>query len=152
MDASELAVRRFLLAIVALGLIGTEIELLLLAHYEDSWQLVPLVFITLTLIVVAGHAITGSAGTLHLLRLMMCFLVVVGGLGIVLHYRGSMEFQLEMDATQSGWQLFTKVMRAKAPPTLAPGVMTQLGLLGLVYTYRHPALTKEPLSQSRSAI
>jgi hypothetical protein len=36
--------------------------------------------------------------------------------------------------------LFVKVVTAKAPPALAPGVMVQLGLLGLVYTYKHPAL------------
>jgi len=29
-------------------------------------------------------------------------------------------------------------MTAKTPPALAPGAMIQLGLLGLVYTYRHP--------------
>jgi hypothetical protein len=133
-------VRRCLLALVALGLVGTGVELVLLEHYEDSWQLVPLFFIPLTLVVMAGHVMTGSAGSVRLLRVMMGFLIVAGCVGVVLHYRGSLEFQLEMDATQSGWQLFTKVIRAKAPPTLAPGVMAQLGLLGLVYTYQHPAL------------
>jgi hypothetical protein len=69
----------------------------------------------------------------------MVLLVVGGAAGVVLHYRGSLEFQREMDPTQSGWELFTKVMHAKAPPTLAPGAMAQLGLVGLVYTFRHPA-------------
>jgi hypothetical protein len=27
------------------------------------------------------------------------------------------------------------VMRAKAPPLLAPGMMLQMGLLGLIYVY-----------------
>ena len=31
-------------------------------------------------------------------------------------------------------------MRAKVPPVLAPGVMVQLGFVGLLYAYRHPAL------------
>ena len=145
-------IRRILLAIVVFGLVGTGIELLLLEHYEDSWQLVPLFFIGATLVVVATHVVSGSAASVQVLRLMMCFLVVSGVAGIVLHYRGSMEFQLEMDATQTGWQLFTKVIRAKAPPTLAPGVMAQLGLLGLLYTYRHPALVPRAVSDSRSAI
>ena len=30
-----------------------------------------------------------------------------------------------------------------ATPTLAPGAMVELGLLGLAYTYRHPALGSE---------
>jgi hypothetical protein len=134
------AIRRFLLAVIVLGLMGTGTELILLAHYEDSAQLVPLFFIALTLVVIAGHVTVGGTGTVLLLRVMMGFLVAASALGVVLHYQGSMEFQLEMDPTLSGWALFTKVLHAKAPPTLAPGVMAQLGLLGLIYTYRHPAL------------
>jgi hypothetical protein len=30
------------------------------------------------------------------------------------------------------------------PPVLAPGIMIQLGLLGLAWTWRHPAVTKAP--------
>ena len=133
------AIRRFLLAIIVLGLLGTGAELILLAHYEDSAQLVPLFFIALTLVVIIAHVTVGGAGSLLLLRVMMGFLIAAGALGVVLHYQGSLEFQLEMDPTQSGWTLFSKVLHAKAPPTLAPGVMAQLGLLGFVYTYRHPA-------------
>jgi len=35
----------------------------------------------------------------------------------------------------STWELVQKVMRAKAPPVLAPGMMLQFGLLGLAYAY-----------------
>jgi hypothetical protein len=57
-----------------------------------------------------------------------------------------------MDPTQSSWTLFTKVMTAHAPPALAPGVMAQLGLLGLIYTYQHPALVgrDSPVSTERN--
>ena len=133
------AIRRFLLVIIVLGLTGTGAELVLLAHYEDSAQLIPLFFIALTLVAIVGHVAVGGAGSVLLLRVLMGFLVAAGALGVVFHYQGSMEFQLEMDPTLSGWTLLTKVLQAKAPPTLAPGVMAQLGLLGLVYTYRHPA-------------
>ena len=136
------AIRRFLLAIVVLGLSGTGLELILLEHYEDSWQALPLFFIGLTLVVIGVHAVGGGAGTVRLLRVMMSFLLIAGAAGVVLHYQGSLEFQMEMDPTQSGWALFTKVLHAKAPPALAPGVMAQLGLLGLLYTYRHPALSR----------
>ena len=89
---------------------------------------------------IAGHVTIGGRGSVLLLRVMMGFLLAAGLVGVVLHYQGSMEFQLEMDPTLSGWSLFSRVLQAKAPPTLAPGVMAQLGLLGLVYTYRHPAV------------
>ena len=142
-----LVLRRLVLAIVVLGLCGTATELVLLEHYEDWLQIVPLVFIALALVTITGHVIARRARSVWLLRAVMGLLVVSGVLGVVLHYRGSLEFQLEMDPTQSGWDLFAKVLHAKAPPALAPGVMAQLGLLGLVYTYRHP-FTRRPSPDS----
>lgn len=65
----------------------------------------------------------------------MVLFVVAGIVGIVLHYRGNLEFQLAIDASQSRWELFKKVMRAQAPPALAPAAMAELGLLGLAYMY-----------------
>jgi hypothetical protein len=65
---------------------------------------------------------------------------------VVLHFRGNMAFQLDIDPSLSGWALADKVLRAKAPPTMAPGAMAQLGLLGLIYSYRHPALRERPPS------
>jgi len=143
--------RRFVLALVAFGLIGSGAELLLLEHYEDSWQLVPLFLIVLTLGAIAVHLLAAGAGSVYGLRVLMSALVLAGAVGVSLHYRGNLEFQLEMDATQSGWPLFMKAIRAKTPPALAPGVMAQLGLLGLAYTYRHPALGRgTPAHRRRS--
>ena len=65
-------------------------------------------------------------------------LVIGGGLGVVLHYNGGLEFQADMDPTLSRWHLFWKVVRMQAPPALAPGILVQLGLLGLIATYRDP--------------
>ena len=47
---------------------------------------------------------------------------------------GEIEFMGRPIKGQGAWDLVKKVMRAKAPPVLAPGVMLQLGLIGLVYT------------------
>jgi hypothetical protein len=116
------------------GLVGTGVELLLLSHYEDPWQLVPLGLIAAGLAALAWDAARSSATTKRIVRITMVLFALSGGLGTVLHYRGNLEFQLEIDASQSRWDLFRKVMRAKAPPALAPGLMIQLGLLGLIYT------------------
>jgi hypothetical protein len=70
----------------------------------------------------------------------MVLFVISGGVGMLLHYQATTEFQLEMDPALTGWALFRKAIVAKAPPALAPGAMTQLGLIGLAYTFRHPAL------------
>ena len=42
---------------------------------------------------------------------------------------------MEMDPQMRGTTLVWHVLRAKSPPTLAPGSMVQLGILGLGYAY-----------------
>jgi hypothetical protein len=103
--------------------------------------MVPLGLMTAALLVITAHVLAPSGGTVHALRIVMGLFIVAGVAGMILHYQGNLEFQLEMDPTQSSWTLLTKVLRAKSPPPLAPGLMAQLGLLGLLYTYRHPALS-----------
>jgi hypothetical protein len=134
--------RQLLLAIVVLGLVGIGVELLLLAHYADVLQWMPLALIAAALVVIGAHVRTESARSLRVLRVVMALFIVSGAVGIGLHYRGNLEFQLEIDPTQSHWDLFRKVVRSQSPPALAPGFMAQLGLLGLLYTYRHPALER----------
>ena len=138
--------RRLLLLILALGMLGTAGDLLLIAHYEDGWQLPPLVLIGIALVIVCWLGVRSANAAsppwiaVLALRVTMTMFVAAGGAGVLLHYNGNREFQTEMDPSLSGWPLFVKVVTAKAPPALAPGAMVQLGLLGLLYTYRHPAL------------
>ena len=133
-------VRAFLLGLLVLGQLGVLAELIVLNHFEDSWQLVPFVLIGLGLGTIAWNLLGGGAPSLRLLQAVMVMFVVAGAAGIVLHYRGNLEFQLDIDASQHGWALFKKVIHAKAPPALAPGAMAQLGLLGLTFAFRHPDL------------
>ena len=136
--------RWLVLALLTFGMIGTGIDLLLLDHYEDIWQLPPL------LLVVAGLAAAAAVGTrpaawsIAALRWTMILFVVSGIAGIALHYSGNREFQREMDPALAGWPLVVKVLTAKAPPALAPASMIQLGLLGMLFTYRHPARFRGP--------
>jgi hypothetical protein len=134
------AARRILLAILVIGIAGVSVELWLLAHVEDVYQLIPLVLNGAGLIATALVATRPSLGTVRLFQSVMLLLVVSGALGVLLHYQATTEFQLEMDPSLSGWALFRKAIVAKAPPALAPGAMTQLGLIGLAYSFRHPAL------------
>jgi hypothetical protein len=131
------ALRRLLLWLLLFGLLGTATELLLMGHDEDAWQLIPLAVIAIAAIASVAMAVTRHrAGVARVFRLAMILLIVSGGLGTVLHYRANMEFKLEIDPSMGGFALFSSVMRAKAPPALAPGNMALLGLLGLVCAYR----------------
>ena len=143
------AIRRLLLLLVTVGLVGTAADLLLLEHYEDAWQWLPLGLIGLALLVVGWLSVSDRPIVVMLLRTIMVGLIVAGGVGIGLHYRGNREFQREIDPTLDGWALIQTVMRAKAPPALAPAGLIQLGMLGLLYTYRHPSLAwRSPLNRS----
>lgn len=125
--------RRWILWALVLGLVGTETELLLLEHYEEPWQFVPLVLIALAIAVLVWHARQHNAASLRALQIVMLLFLAASVIGLALHFRGAAEFQLELDRTMGTWDLVKKAMRAKAPPVLAPGVMLLLGLIGLAY-------------------
>jgi hypothetical protein len=140
-------VRRFVLAILLLGMIGSLVELVLLEHDEDLNQWIPLVLLGLGILGFAAVAAWPALPLIRFLQILMAFFVVAGLVGMALHFKANLEFQTELDPSASGWPLWLKSLRAKAPPALAPGVMIQLGLLGLVYTFRQPALaggSKDP--------
>ena len=146
-DAAEptilVTIRRLLLAILLIGMAGTTTELVLLKHDEEATQLIPLVLLGLAFLAIAWHAARPSLATMMTVQLMMVLFVVAGLVGMYLHYAANVEFQHEMDRSLSGMPLFWKVVAAKAPPALAPGSMSQLGLIGLAYSYRYPVNTKE---------
>ncbi|HEX4912667.1 MAG TPA: hypothetical protein VFV51_01865 [Vicinamibacterales bacterium] len=134
------AARRILLTILFLGITGISLELWLMAHTEDVYQLIPLVLALAGVIAMIVVAARPSAGSVRLFQIVMLLFVMSGVAGFWLHFQVNMEFQLEMDPTLSGMALYQKAILAKTPPALAPGAMIQLGLIGLAYTFRHPAL------------
>lgn len=135
-------VRALLLAILSVGVVGTLTELLLLAHYEDAFQLIPTVMLVVCLLVIAWHATRPSGTTVRLLQGTMLLLLVAGTAGVAFHFNGAAEFQLEIDPSLTRSALFAKVIRVHAPPLLAPASLVQLALVGLMHTYQHPRLSR----------
>jgi len=127
--------RGWILGVLVLGLLGTVTELVLLEHYEQPLQFVPLILIALAVATVVWHLWRRDASSLNSLLVLMTLFVLAGFVGFVAHFYGSAEFQLDLDPSMTTWELVDKVMRAKAPPLLAPGMMMQLGLLGLIYVF-----------------
>lgn len=145
--AALAGIRRILLLVFLLGTVGTGVELLLLEHTEDVWQLIPVILFPLALAPLAWYRVTRSAASLRTFQTGMLLFIVSGGLGTWLHYRGNVEFELEMSPALGGWPLFREAMTG-ATPSLAPGAMLWLGLIGLAFTFRHPALARRPESPS----
>jgi hypothetical protein len=133
-------IRRILLFVLLAGMVGTGAELLFQEHVEEPSQLIPLVLIGVALLSMLVHLLQRGPGSLRVLQITMLFFIAAGLVGMYLHYGANVEFQREIDPSLDGLTLFWKAMAAKTPPALAPGSMAQLGLIGLAYTYRHPAL------------
>jgi len=135
----ENRLRRLILALLSFGLVALGAELLAIGHYEDVWQWVPVALLGVTFLTILAHVIDGGRRGIALLQVLLILMVASGALGIFLHYQANVSFQLDTNPDLKGWELFTRVLHAIAPPSLAPGVMAQLGFMGLIYTYKHPA-------------
>jgi len=143
--------RRFILAILLLGLLGVGAELLLVGHTEEPTQWVPLILIALAFVVLGWHAVSRGTAPVRVWQALMVLFMISGVVGTGLHWNGKMEFKKESNPSLTGITLFREAMKSESPPALAPGVMIQIGLLGLAYAFRHPALvprSKHPSSNS----
>lgn len=131
--------RRLLVVLALIAEVGLLLELALLEHTESAWQWVPLVLLLVALPLTAMAITRPSAAVVRMLRGLGGLMVAAAALGLFLHYRGNVEFELERDGALGGWALFVQAMMG-ATPALAPGAMAQLGLVLLLATYRHPLL------------
>ena len=141
-EGGVVSLRRGILLIFVLGTVGLGTELLLLDHFEEWRQQVPLVLLALGLILLAARLLYRGAIILRLFRWTMLTFVLGGMVGLWFHLSSNMEFELEMHPTLSGLELLFKALSG-AMPALAPGALVQLGLIGFLYTYQHPALIRE---------
>ena len=137
-EATLAAVRTFLLGIFLLGALGTTAELVLIEHYEELWQLSPLVLLGAGVLAAGWQLRRGDRASVRALRLLMLLYLASGVVGVILHVQGNVEFEREMEPTIGGLALAWEALRG-ATPALAPGTMIQLGLVGLAATFRHPA-------------
>jgi hypothetical protein len=151
--ATLATLRRLLLGILLFGFVGTATELLLIGHDEDAWQVIPLVVLAIAILASLGMLAAGptpATGVTRVFRGSMVLLILSAATGSVLHYRANMEFKREMDPSLSGFALFSSVIRAKAPPSLAPGTLALLALLGLACGFRLDS--RNPSQESSSKL
>jgi hypothetical protein len=132
------SLRQILFALIVAGIVGLAAELVLLEHTESWTQWIPLVVLIAGFLSSVWVAFRPGPAALKTFQAIMASFVLAGVAGFYFHYAGNVEFAIERDSSLSGVRLVWKALRG-ATPSLAPGALAQLGLLGLAYTYAHPA-------------
>jgi len=132
-------IRRILLALVLLGIAGLTVELLLLEHIESATQLIPFAVFGVGVAASVAVGVRPTHRSLRFFQVVMLLFIAAGLLGVYLHLRGNVLFEREQDPSARGLDLIWRSLRGGIP-MLAPAAMAQLGLLGLVFAFRHPAL------------
>ena len=138
-DAQTLrCVRLLILAAIAAALIVTEAELLFVGHTgSNNGQVIAVVLVSLGLITVSCHAILRNTSSIVVLRLTMYLFLIFGIDGLFTHYHWAVQSALKSQPTLVGMPLVYATLSGKIP-LLAPGMLIEIGLLGLIYTFQHP--------------
>jgi len=113
-------------------MIGTLLELYLLDHYEDTWQLIPVLCIGVALVNLCVLFYRRSQAAIHLFKLVLVLTTFSGVYGVVLHLQSNFEFEQDMKPTASFWQLILESLSG-ALPTLAPMSLVVLACIGYSY-------------------
>lgn len=140
-------IRRLLIAVFVFGVVGTGAELVLLEHTEDIWQWTPIILLAVSIPLAGSLWFMSAKWLTRSFQGTMVLFVANGALGLYQHYQGNVEFELEMRPSMSGLELVWEALKG-ATPSLAPGTMVLLGMLGLIYTFRHPTVTDPSLVQT----
>jgi len=126
--------RTFLGALFVLGSTGALAELLLLEHFEENWQRLPIALLVAAIVVVVASMLRPGSTAVRATTTVMVGFVASGLIGLYQHYQVNLEFELEMNASRHGWELMLETLMG-ATPALAPATMIYLGLLGLGYAH-----------------
>lgn len=126
-----------------IGLLGTSAELFFLEHYEDVKQFIPFGAAALGVLTGGWYAARPGPESTRAFRAVLVLFAVTGVVGVFLHYRGNVEFEIERDATLRGLALFWESLRG-ATPALAPGTMVFLAMIGYGATLAREAALAAP--------
>ena len=142
-----LRLRRFLLVVSALLLLGTLMELWLVGHTESFVQLIPFALSGLGLILATVVLLHERRSTLLALRVCALLLMLGSLFGVYEHIIGNIAFQTEVNPSAPAREVLVAAMSG-GNPLLAPGILALAAVLAIAATYRHPALGKDDPADS----
>lgn len=127
---------RGLFALFALGVVGTLADLLFEQHWKEWTQWAPLALLGTGVLAVVWHAVEGSATSRRGIAVVSWAFVPAALAGWFFHLRANVEWARDDAPELSGWPLLKDTIFGTLP-TLAPGAMLYLGLIGLLYVRAH---------------
>ena len=121
-------IRKLSKAVLLLTIFGMLGELLLIGHYNDVWQIIPIIYLLFTLVSVILLSRVDHNKITLIARCLSYGLMLLGAIGVGLHLKNNYAFEAEMYPTESFSSLFIKSFSG-ALPVLAPGSLIPLGLI-----------------------
>ena len=150
--------RRGVLALAWLGLMGTTIELVFLRHWSSATQLIVWPLVGVLAVSVVLISLLPTSRSIVLVRWLAVGVVLVSIIGIGLHGienidagpldRNYAQIWSSMSPLDQWWVAITGAVGPA--PVLAPGALAEISLAILVTTIRHPAL--EQGARKRGAV
>lgn len=150
-DSSGPKFRRWLIALAAIGTIGTAVELVLLRHWDDGLQIIPFVALGALGLAIVLVARRPTARSIRVARVLTGAVLVTAAIGVFVHVRANYETApLDFRYTDS-WPTTSEPVRwllaatdtVGPSPSLAPLAMAFVALVLLLATMDHPALASE---------
>jgi hypothetical protein len=140
--------RAGVLALVAIGIVGTTVELVFLRHWSTATE-----SIVWPVMLALGAAfgvlvLRPSRGVVRAVRVVAVLAAAFALIGVGFHVVENLDagpldrlYAARWDSMPAIEQWFDAITGAVGPaPTLAPGVLAEMGLGLLLATFRHPAL------------
>jgi hypothetical protein len=138
-DAETLQiVRQWILAAIAAALVVMEGELIFVRHFgNNNGQMIAVVLTSAGLLATGWHVIARNTPSIIVFRFLMYLFLVFGIDGLLVHYNFAAHAALKSHPALGGLPLLYAALSGDIP-LLAPGLLIQVGLLGLLYTFHHP--------------
>jgi hypothetical protein len=135
--------RRALLWLYVLGTTGTLADLVLASHWKEITQWPPLVLLGAGAGAGAWAIAAGTRASWRAVQGVSWLCLPATAAGLFFHVRANVEWARDDQPALAGWPLVRDTLFGTLP-TLAPGAMLYLGLIGLLAAWRHPALAASP--------
>ena len=113
-------------------LLGTFVELYLINHYTDIFQIIPIVCVAISFFSFLVLIFKVTRLTLKLFKFTLLSNSLIGLLGVFFHLNSNYEFEKEMKPSSDSWGLFVESLSG-ALPALAPLNLVILSMVGYSY-------------------